>query len=214
MEASYLETAKSLAGDEEKIKKFGNNLLHESARHGYVSVLKCLLELGLDINCGCRHDRNITPLQIACCESNIEAVRFLLENGADINTDSHRHNTILYTVANGNIETLKVLLEYGIDINSSSFNGCTPLYMAAFYGRMDMVKFMLEYGVDPHVESSNGLKPVDMALNTEIKDVLLKAMKKEDIWNMWAMETEAFDSLIQWMPREMTEDVLSLVCQW
>jgi len=59
-----------------------NEVLIHAARKGEVAVMQELLEKNVDLNC--KDEKGYTPLIIACYNNQAEAVKFLLDNGADI----------------------------------------------------------------------------------------------------------------------------------
>jgi len=58
-----------------------NTALHLAAKHGHTGIMHFLINHGADLNA--LNDRSSTPLHLT--EKNIEAIRILLEAGADPN---------------------------------------------------------------------------------------------------------------------------------
>ena len=83
-------------------------------------------------------------------ENNIEAVKLLLERGADINTkDKDGRTALMYAASAGCTETVKLLLDHGADINAKTKYGYrTALMLAAIGGHTETVKLLLERGAD------------------------------------------------------------------
>jgi len=53
--------------------------LHMAATHGYVQIVKLLIDKGADLHV-CDNDL-MTPLHFACAEGNTEIVQMILEKG-------------------------------------------------------------------------------------------------------------------------------------
>ena len=72
----------------------------------------------------------MTPLLFAARQGHLDAVKALLDAGADVNQVSEGDNTtpLLMAIINGHFDLAKFLLEKGADVKSASDNGATPLY--------------------------------------------------------------------------------------
>ena len=59
-------------------------------------------------------------------------VKFLIENGADINIKNNNGDTVLHeaVLIKDNLEVVKLLIENGADINIKNNNGDTVLHYA------------------------------------------------------------------------------------
>jgi ankyrin repeat protein len=106
----------------------GATPLHWAAhREGGVEMCQQLLRAGADVNAsGSKWWR--TPLAWAADAGRAGAVRFLLENGADVNSDAFGNTTALHAAAQGGSdagerdpagyqETARLLIKYGVEIN-------------------------------------------------------------------------------------------------
>ncbi|KAK7456361.1 hypothetical protein VKT23_010608 [Stygiomarasmius scandens] len=88
----------------------------------------------------------------AAYEGHLDVVKFLLENGADVNAMGEMgelFGTALQAAASqGHLDVVKVLLEKGADINAvGEFYG-TALQAAALRRDLDVVKFLIGKGAD------------------------------------------------------------------
>lgn len=120
----------------------------------------------------------LTPLLLAVREGHFEAIRTLLDNGADINQTSAGDQTssILLAAVNGHFDLVEQLLEWGADPNIASDAGGTPLYavlnmewapkarhpqpvdyMQQQIGYLELMEVLLEFGVDPNVRLKKNL---------------------------------------------------------
>jgi hypothetical protein len=120
--------------------------------------------------------KNNPKLVTAAEKGNFEAVKKMLEYGANPNMKNGDGNTPLGLAAEkGHTEMVKVLLEYGANPNMKNGNGSTPLSGATYYGCTDSVKVLLEYGADPNMKYGNGKTPLSLAAkkgHTEIVKIL------------------------------------------
>jgi ankyrin repeat protein len=72
----------------------------------------------------------LTAMHFAAREGHLDAVRSLVESGADLNvrTASDAMSTLTLAIVNGRLEMAKYLLEQGADPNQSSTEGATALF--------------------------------------------------------------------------------------
>jgi ankyrin repeat protein len=68
-----------------------------------------------------------TPLFNAVNSGNLATVKYLIEQGTDINAKDYKNETPLFhAVKNGNLKVIKYLLEHGADINIKNHENKTP----------------------------------------------------------------------------------------
>ncbi len=80
----------------------------------YFTVMKLLLETGIDVNSPGRNDN--TPLIEACFSGRYKLAKYLIKKGASINAKSIKGNTPLISAAkNGHKKVVELLLKHGAD---------------------------------------------------------------------------------------------------
>jgi ankyrin repeat protein len=111
----------------------------------------------------------LTPLLYAARQGHVEAVRALLDSGADINgVSADKTSPLMMAVINGHFDLAMYLLERGADPKLATMAGGTPLYRAvdlqwapkSFYPQpsvkqetvtyLDLMKALLTHGADPN----------------------------------------------------------------
>lgn len=114
----------NLFGNEKEVKKTINLTL---------KMLKLFVSKGGNLNA---KDSIGSVLHSACFSQNIEAVRFLLKNGASksinemVHGDSPLHRTIFHMTHKDYLTIVEILLENGADISLKNENGETALDIA------------------------------------------------------------------------------------
>jgi ankyrin repeat protein len=86
---------------------------------------------------------NVTPLNVASSDGNIESVRCLLENGFPVNEPKDVNSSVAIAVEKGNLEMVKLLLKFGAEVNRKHEDGTTPLHRAAGKGRLKFVQLLV-----------------------------------------------------------------------
>lgn len=83
----------------------------------------------------------------AALNGRIEIMRFLLENGAEIDARDIDGNTVLHSVAvTGRVGVIRFLVESGAPINIQNKSGDTALRFAAVNGHVEAARFLIEKG--------------------------------------------------------------------
>lgn len=108
-----------------------------------------------------------TALHLAAFFGQEEAVRLLLERGAEANLVARHesiHVTPLHSAAAGaHAAIVRLLLERGADPNAAQDGGFTPLHSAAQNDDRESVEALLEAGADPAIANDEGKTPADLA---------------------------------------------------
>ncbi len=118
-----------------------NERFFKAAKSNDIKTLKELLDNGIDVNVKSQY--GATALTFAADKSRVEAVKLLLERGANPNAeDSFYGSTPFYwAIFKGNTEIIRFLLDHGADISKPD-----ALFAAAQSGNNEVVRIMLEKG--------------------------------------------------------------------
>ena len=99
----------------------------------------------------------------ASYDGDIEKVKKLYDEGADINAESKANydNTAFITAANsGKIEIVEFLLKKGVDVNQKNSSGYNALGSAMTGGRIDVIKLLIAKGADVNDPAGYGKTPL------------------------------------------------------
>jgi ankyrin repeat protein len=115
-------------------------------------------------------------------KGDIDTVRRLLEEGADVNakTNYDEKTALMYASIYGQTEIAKLLLEKGADVNAKDYRGTTAFILASLNGRTEIAKLFLEKGADVNARENDGTTALISASkeqeedNTEIVKFLLE----------------------------------------
>ena len=157
--------------------------LVDAASDDDLQSLKDALKNGADINA--RYGDSTALIDAVDC-GNVEIVKYLVENGADMeNMNNIWGNTALMKIANAVcveseicIEIAQYLLDKGANINAKTRNGWTALMYASSYGYLDMVKFLVKNGANINTITDEGYTALNVALDKEVENFLIEAGAK------------------------------------
>lgn len=97
----------------------------------------------------------LTPLHLSCLRGHVDAVKSLLDYGADVDVvDRSGRTALFYAALNCQHEIVKTLVEGGADIGVSDFAGFTVLHAAAEVGCQIMIKLLVDGGADLDAKTS------------------------------------------------------------
>jgi ankyrin repeat protein len=93
----------------------------------------------------------------AVYRGNTEAVKTLLDEGADVNVKDYNDFTALMRATmQGNTETIEVLLDAGADMNAKANDGWTALMYAVRQGYIEIMKVLLDAGAAVNAKANDG----------------------------------------------------------
>lgn len=156
-------------------------LMYASYLDNYEIARYLVEEKGADINA--KNEYGWTALTYASDEGHLNMVKYLVDNGADIDSEAltvTRNleifeyllekgnvdiNSVGYlgmtalslsSIEEGDLEMFKYLLKKGADVNVKNDDGSTALMIASLYGNLEMVKYLIENGADINAKDNDG----------------------------------------------------------
>ena len=123
--------------------------------------IKGLIDDGADVNVPIytmSGETTILHRYVGSWGGNLEAAKFLIEKGANVNAKNAQGSTPLMDVSSysGNLETAKLLIEKGADVNAKDAQGSTALMKAVGSGKVELAKLLIEKGADVNAKNAQG----------------------------------------------------------
>ena len=126
-----------------------------------------------------------TPVALAAEVNNLEAVKALVEAGADplIKTEKGTSPLLLASGAGTDVQrartlderataaqTARYLVEHGADVNAPGDYGWTPLHSAAYQGLNDVIEYLVSRGANIDAKDALGQTPLSISLSVLTKE--------------------------------------------
>src|SRR5205809_1785109 len=141
--ASTLMMSLAIVNHLPRFKERRQRYFAEAAMNGSVHRMQWLYLAGANIN---GRGDGYTPLALAAGEGRLQAVRYLIDEGADVNSRESYGNTALTEATYyGHVPIMKELLFRGADINAISKNG-TALDIAMSRNNQAAIDLLAHHG--------------------------------------------------------------------
>ena len=139
--------------------------LSDAAQCGDVATLQRLLDADR-AGANLPDAQGYTALHYAAYSGHLDAVRYLLDIGADVTAvslDPLRNTPLHAAASSGHAEIVRLLLAAGADLEALQTGDWTALHAAADRGHAVVVAALLESGARPAPASQSGATPVALA---------------------------------------------------
>lgn len=154
---------------------FNANMLAAHVAKGNIDVCKKYFDAGMSVD---SENSEGTPLlNIAVRSEQIQLVKCLLDNGADVGAVSRDrgYTALMDAVWIGSEPLVKLLIERGSSMNVLNKEGQTMLVLAVGADRKNICKLLVEHGESPDIKDSMGMSAYSYA----------KLFRKQDYLDMF-----------------------------
>lgn len=144
--------------------------LFESIAKGNIGKITALLKSGLDINHSSTLHEGRTPLHHAAFHHRNQALKLLLQKGANPNTpDSKGYTPLHYAAKFGHIDSARTLMQYKTELETYSTElEETPLFTAVDQNQLEVARFLIEQGADVNTRTTDNFSPLSVAMYKSI----------------------------------------------
>lgn len=176
--------------------QIATTILRVAAYHGFTSLTRVSLEMGINQNCSCNSCE--MPLVLAAAGGHSKVAALLIQRGASTTASaSGGGETALHlAAAYGYQDIVKLLLKNDAKADSSAgYLSRTPLHAAAFSGNLDIIKLFMNHDVDLNAMIPiSGETPLHLAASRghlQAVEWLLEGLGASD------EEMDVYDSMVQ-----------------
>jgi len=128
-------------------------------------------------------------LRTACSQGNLDLVKRLLSEGADVNsTDGDGWSVLHYAARHGHTEVVKTLIQAGANLNvQPKIYGRAPLHFAAIApARLDASIELINFGADVTLKDSKRRTPFDMPNGRAVREYYESRLSAKAISEVFA----------------------------
>jgi ankyrin repeat protein len=134
---------------------------YSAIRENNLTQLTALL--GSGSNAGVADSRGITPLMYAAEVGSLDAMRLLIDRGADVNAQNAFGSTALMWSASDPAK-VRLLVDHGAQVNTAAKSGRTALIIAAFTNpSAEVIRLLLAKGAKVDVMDQRHVTPMNAA---------------------------------------------------
>ncbi len=152
--------------------------------------LASLLEADADPNAQSSPGRPV--LFLATLRGNGEAVRLLIDHGADVQAETVDGAILVKAAVEGQREIVEMLLDAGADVNSTGRDWTpedTALHAVAARGYLEIADLLIERGADVNQLDSHGATPLMVAAANGLPEILTLLLENDADIDLQEVET-------------------------
>lgn len=152
-------------------------IIWEAIRNDNLQMVKAFFTNG-ELNIDLRNYYNESLLHLVANENAVNILRFLIENGLDINDESDEGLTPLHkALYSKGFMAAKLLIELGAKLNHQDNYGNTPIHIACYQQEMAIIKILIDHQSKLDLKNKQNEIPLSIAImldNVEMIDYLLQ----------------------------------------
>jgi ankyrin repeat protein len=131
-------------------------------------LVKSLLANRANVNR--RNQHGDSALLLAALKPDLEAVKLLLEHGADVNPPGWA--PLQYAMFSGSKEIAAALIAKGANVDARAPNGQTALMLAVKQGKIELVTLLVEARANKDLKDSEGVTALGHARKMDHSDTI------------------------------------------
>ncbi|GAB6023007.1 hypothetical protein CHUAL_007098 [Chamberlinius hualienensis] len=194
----YIETLKFLATGHFDLKCDYNLCFYEAVRNSQLLIIDYIWK---NFSIEMLYNSFGSPLHYASDIGNLNVVKFLCENGANVNdqNNAQKCSPINYAVINGHFNVVKYLISKGANIMAEDYLKHNVLYVAILYGQSQIIEYLMPM-FDISVEIDVNLNKIWKVMKSNGCDVNFKDENGMTLLHMVAQLRKP--KLIKWLTKK------------
>jgi uncharacterized protein len=143
--------------------------IFEASATGRAGRVRALLKSRPDLANAFAPD-GFTPLGLAAFFGHLDAVKVLLDSGAQVNVSSRnalKAVPLRSAAVAGHLDIARLLVARGADVNARGEGGQTPLHEVAGGGRVEFARLLLDHGAEVNARGDDGKTPLTVAVENK-----------------------------------------------
>ena len=155
--------------DAKAVNRTGATAMYLACTNGNAAIIEKLLAAGVDANGPITAEKE-TPLMLAAFTGNVNAVKTLLDHGAEINAQQARGQTaLMWAASESHASVVKFLVDRGADVKATSVAAnpgkkMTALLFSARQGDLASAKILVEGGANVDDAMADGTTAMLLAI--------------------------------------------------
>lgn len=172
-----------------------HTLLEYAAIHGYVDIVKMLINKGAVIHADhplYGRDWGDTALIGASRNGHIDVVRALIKAGADVDHVDRENTALIAASEEGHANVVRELIKEGADVNKVGWRD-TALIAASKEGHRDVIKELVKAGAHVNLANENGDTALTLAIKKHDFDVVQTLLQSPEFHTgIWQLIKDSF----------------------
>jgi ankyrin repeat protein len=127
-----------------------------------------------------KHARGFSPIHFAANFNQLEILKLLIENGADVSEQGpNDRQPIHWAAATKSIDALKWLHKTGADLNCKDATNKTPLYLAVTRQQKENINYLLSQKVNIQMEGRSGFELLYFSITGNYITIVQKFLESD-----------------------------------
>lgn len=145
--------------------------IYEISRYGTVNEAKALISYNKSL-LNKPNESGYTPLILASYRGNLDVVKYLVSEGAEIDYKCEGGTALAGASYRGNLEIVKILLNNKANPNIQDQSGKTPLHYAVIAQNIEVIKILLKYNADKTLSDKEQKTAFEYAIESKNQELI------------------------------------------